>query len=118
MKIVVVVMTTFSFFREAFCFNKIYTQMQQGRMERMELPVWVGRERKIPVRLILRLVPNQVCEKRIRDKEKENRKKGKGAIADETGIRLRFNLFITNAREKDLPAENVFPPCRLRWQIE
>jgi hypothetical protein len=103
---------------ERLCFKKVYTPMQRGGITQMELPVWVGRERKIPVRLILRLVPNQVCEKRIRDKEKENRKKGKGRLSGETRIRLRFNLFITNATEQDLPAEYVFPLYRLRRQIE
>jgi hypothetical protein len=70
------------------------------------------------VRLLLRLVPDEVYEKRIREKEKDNKKKRKGALSDETRRRYRFNLFITNAGEDILPVENVFPLYQLRWQIE
>jgi hypothetical protein len=104
--------------KEQLFFNQLYRKMQQRGMDEMELPVFVGEERKIPVRLILRLVPDEVYEQRIREKEKENRRKGKGALSNETRIRLRFNLFITNAPEKDLPPENVFHLYRVRWQIE
>jgi hypothetical protein len=110
--------SVYSVQKEQLSFNKLYRQMRQRGINEMELPVFVGENRQIPLRLVVRMVPDEIYEQRLREKEKANRRKGKGAVSDETRIRLRFNLFITNARENDLPLSNVFSLYRVRWQIE
>jgi transposase len=66
----------------------------------------------------LQLVPEEVYEKRIREKTKKSKGQGRGQLTEETKIRCRFNLFITNAEESKLPANQIYPLYRLRWQIE
>jgi transposase len=99
-------------------FREIYKSMQESRTIDKCLFVYAGRDTKLPVRLIIRVVPDEVYEKRIRDKTRKSKGQGRGELMEETRIRCRFNLFITNAEDSLFPADRVFPLYRLRWQIE
>jgi hypothetical protein len=99
-------------------FKHIYQSMQKSGMIEKEIPVYIGKKTKLPVRLILQLVPEEVYAKRIREKTIKSKGQGRGQLTEETKIRCRFNLFITNAEATLLPAGQVFPLYRLRWQIE
>ena len=99
-------------------FREIYKSMQKSGMIDKEMTVYVGRDTKLPVRLILQVVPDEVYEKRVRDKTRKSKGQGRGQLMEETRVRCRFNLFITNAEDFRLPANMVFPLYRLRWQIE
>jgi hypothetical protein len=83
----------------------------------MEVNVILGKEHRLPVRMVLSLVNEEVYGKRIREREAENRKHGQ-TMSDKTRIRYRFSIYITNATTGQLPAELIFPAYRLRWQIE
>jgi len=99
-------------------FSNIYRAMQKSREVEKELFVYVGKQTKLPVRLILQKVPDEIYEKRIREKTKKSKGQGRGQLTEETKIRCRFNLFITNAEESMLSANRVYPLYRIRWQIE
>ena len=99
-------------------FKDIYNSMQNSRITEKEIQAYVGKQTKVPVRLILRLVPQEVYEQRIREKTQKSKAQGRGQLTQETKIRSWFNLFITNAQEFQLSAEQIFPLYRLRWQIE
>jgi hypothetical protein len=99
------------------CFKKPNRQMQRSGIGQKELSVTIGRKAKIPVRLPAQRLSDEVYNQRIREREKENRRKGQGAMSDQTGLRLRFHPMITNVCEKDLPGEHAFPLYHLRWQI-
>ena len=99
-------------------FKNIYSAMQKSREIEKELFVYVGKQTKLPVRLMLQKVPDEIYEKRIREKTKKSKGQGRGQLTEETKIRCRFNLFITNANESMLPANRVYPLYRIRWQIE
>lgn len=103
---------------EQISFKDIYKSMQKSGISRKEMFVYVGKTTKLSARLILQRVPEQVYEKRIRDKTIKSKGQGRGVLTEETKIRSRFNLFITNATESQLSIEQVFPLYRLRWQIE
>jgi transposase len=68
--------------------------------------------------MLLQIVPEEVYKKRIRDKTKKSKGQGRGQLTEETKIRSRFTVFITNAEESQLSAEQAFLLYRLRWQIE
>ena len=68
--------------------------------------------------MILQPEPEEVYAERIRKKTAKSKGQGRGVLREETKIRSRFNLFITNADEKQLPARQVFPLYKLRRQIE
>jgi len=99
-------------------FKDIYKSMQESGMIEKEMSVYVGKQTRLSVRLILHLVPEEVYAQRIREKTKKSKGQGRGQLTEETKIRCRFTLFITNAEESRLSLKRVFPLYRLRWQIE
>jgi hypothetical protein len=103
---------------ELICFKDIYEQMLREGIQRKEIFVFIGKETQLGVRMFLQLVPEEVYEKRIREKLRKSKGQGRSQLRDETKIRCRFNLFISNADESMLPVEQFFPLYRLRWQIE
>jgi hypothetical protein len=98
-------------------FEKIYLQMRQNNMERIEIPVYISQKALLPMRLIIELVPDKVYEERIRKLKKTNKKKGR-QTTEKSAIRARFSLFITNICEKEIPAKAISALYHLRWQIE
>jgi len=100
------------------CFKNVYKSMKEGNIVEKEMHVFIGEKVRLPVRLILQLVPDNVYEKRIVEKTKKSKGQGREQLTDETRIRCRFTLFITNADESILSLHQIFPLYRLRWQIE
>jgi hypothetical protein len=98
--------------------KQIYHSMQKSGTTEKELDVLLGSKTRVPARLYLQLVPEEVYAKRIRDKTAKSSGQGRGQLTEETKIRSRFNLFITNAEKKQLPASMFTVLYRLRWQIE
>jgi len=99
-------------------FKNIHKSMKKSGVIEKEMLVYVGKKTLLPVRMILQLVPEEVCKQRIREKTKKSKGQGRGRLTEETKIRCWFNIFITNAEESQLSVEQVFPLYRLRWQIE
>jgi hypothetical protein len=97
-------------------FKELRTLMLKNRIEVMEKQVLIG-EAKLPVRLMIGLVPPDVYQQRIRRKEKEEKKKGR-QTKQKTKQLLYFNLFITNADDTKLPLDKIMPLYRFRWQVE
>jgi len=100
------------------CFKDIYRDMQESGIKEREMQVFAGEKARLPVRLIIQTVPEEVYEKRIREKTKKSKGQGRGQITEETRIRCRFSLFITNAESSVLPAKYISLLYRIRWQIE
>ena len=88
-------------------FKKIGVLMSGNGIEIMEKQVWIG-ESRLPVRLMIGLVPPQVYQQRVGRKKKEEKKKGR-KTKEKTMQLLHFNLCITNADAKKLPLEKIMP---------
>ena len=97
-------------------FKKIGVFMSENGLEIMEKQVWIG-ESRLPVRLMIGLVPPTVYQQRVRRKKKEARQKGR-KTKEKTMQLLHFNLFITNADAEKLPLDKIVPLYRFRWQVE
>ena len=69
---------------EQICFEKIRNFMQKRNITEKEILVYVGKETRLPVRLILQLVPEHVYEKRILEKTKKSKGQGRGQLKKET----------------------------------
>jgi hypothetical protein len=104
--------------RQLFSFKDTYGQMRKSGIREKEIFVFIGKETQAGVRLLLQPVPDEVYEKRIREKQKKSKGQGRGRLSEETKIRCRFNLMITNAQESMLSGDEFLPLYRLRWQIE
>jgi len=102
---------------ELICFDKIYKEMKRNKITSKEMDVLVGVEAKLPVRLIIELVPDNIYTERILKKtNKRNNKKKQ--ISQEAKSRAHFNLMVTNVEKEHLSAENSYKLYRIRWQIE
>jgi hypothetical protein len=98
-------------------FKALYSFMSKNGIVLLEKQVFIGSKEKLPVRLVIGLVPPQVYEERLRSREKAAKKKGR-QIQERTKFLLRFNLFVTNVEPEMLPCEKVLPLYRFRWQVE
>jgi hypothetical protein len=112
-------------------FKRLYRQMQKKRIQEKELNVLVRSDKQLKARLLVKIVPEEVYEKRIRERERQNKSKAckkrrkpdsdspqESNINDETKARYRFTLLITNIESETLPLSKAFPLYRVRWQIE
>jgi hypothetical protein len=97
-------------------FKALYVSMTKNGIEKSEKQVFIG-EDKMPVRLVIGLVPDQVYQQRVRNRQKDAKRKGR-QTTERTKFLLHFNLFITNTEAQTLPAEKLMPLYRFRWQIE
>ena len=90
-------------------------KMKPGEIRQFQ--VWIDRKEKLPVRLILEKVPDQIADQKRRKLKTDKQNKRKNISRD----RLRFcnlNAYITNTSQEELPMENARNYYSLRWQIE
>ena len=97
--------------------KNLYDIMKKRGLSRIEKNVLIGNEPKIPVRLIIELLPDEVYEKRIRKLTMRHKRKQRHT-SEKFKLMSRFNFIITNVSEAILPIEVVPALYRIRWQIE
>jgi len=97
---------------EVLSFESLYQMMSKNGISQIE-----KENSKIPIRLVINIVPDLVYQERIRKIEQYNRRKGFQTTNDYKA-RSRFNLFVTNIESKDVPSLEVSRLYKLRWQIE
>lgn len=98
-------------------FKKMYKYMIKNKIPLLEKSVFAGVKEKLPVRMVVQLVSDEVYEKRIRKIEKQNKIDGY-KTSDDYKARCRLNIFITNVETEDLAKEDVYAAYKIRWQIE
>lgn len=84
---------------------------------RLELPVLVGTRVRIPCRLLIERVPQEVAEKRRRRLRDYARKK-QVALKAETLALAEWTLLITNAPVELVSLPEALVLSRVRWQVE
>jgi hypothetical protein len=97
-------------------FKNLYVSMTKNGLEKSERRVFIG-ENKLPARLVVGLVPDEVYQHKLRSRQKDAKKRGR-QTTERTKFLLHFNLFITNADAKILPFEKAMTLYRFRWQVE
>lgn len=103
--------------KELLSFESLYQWMLKNGISHIEKQVLIAQGHKIPIRLIIDLIPDEVYQQRMRKIEKYNRRYGH-QTSNEYKARARFNLFITNIEPEDIPSRQVYTLYKLRWQIE
>jgi len=100
-------------------FLKITKHMRKNNLAVMDKEVYIGTEKKLKVRLILYLLPNEAVEKRIREFKKRNKRKGRSTkLSPKYKARLALNLYVTNTSKEQIKTAEAWNFYRLRWQIE
>jgi hypothetical protein len=102
--------------QEKINFTSLYRQMKTKGLDLLELAVLMGKK-KLPVRLIVEMLPEPQVERRLAKAKKEAQKEGRN-LSDEYKSRARLNLFVTNIPVDILPKEKIRKVYQLRWQIE
>ena len=97
--------------------QKIHQQIKRSGLLYKELDVYIGAERKVPVRLIVEPMPEPEVEKRLAKAKKNACKRGR-KLSTTYKTYAALNLFVTNVPKTWLPSDQVRTLYRLRWQIE
>lgn len=87
------------------------------RGEDVDMPVVVGRERRVSARLVAVAVPSEVAAERRR-KLREKAKKKSQKMSELSLMLADWNLFLTNVPVTMLNGEEVLIISRMRWQVE
>jgi hypothetical protein len=111
------IMDVFDANQQQVSFKELYNHMVKHNRARHLMQVTIGNKERIPVRLLMEMIPEEAYQERVRKREKECRKKG-WKMTEEFKARARFSLMITNVSEEDLPIENIYKLYKTRWQIE
>jgi len=98
-------------------FEQIYKLMKKGKIQRIEKNVYIGKKDKLPVRIIIELIPEEVVNKRLRKVNNENKKNGHNT-SDKYKSRNKFNIFITNVEDNKLETDVIVKIYKIRWQVE
>jgi hypothetical protein len=98
-------------------YKDLYHQMTDSQQTTMEMEVLIGEKKKLPVRLIVNLLPEEVYNERMRKVNKQYQKKSK-KISEKYKEYARFNFYITNIPLETVSLAELLLLYRLRWQIE
>jgi IS4 transposase len=99
------------------CFSELYNKMIATKNNELEIEVYLGKTKQLPVRLIVNLMPEEIYNKRVKKIDYYNKANGH-KTTKEIKDRMRFNLFITNISADKMSAEKISILYKIRWQIE
>lgn len=93
--------------------RSILKRLRKSGKKYIDIPIYIGRIAKHPVRLIANLLSDEGVKRRL---SKKVYRKNSGSTKYKDLSQL--NLFITNVPKETLRAAHVYNLYRLRWQIE
>jgi hypothetical protein len=96
--------------------KKIYRWMRLYRIPVYRKEVLAG-DKRLPSQLVINLVDEQTCQKRLAKAKKDSHKKG-WQMSDQFKVRMRMNLMLTNTDAQEIPDAQVYLLYKFRWQIE
>lgn len=99
-------------------FVALLAEMKRNNVALLEKLTYLGEKDRLPVRLIIHRLPENIVAERIRRANLNNKKKKRGGLGKESKARMAFNLFITNTTDEQIPTKKVWELYRVRWQIE
>ena len=93
--------------------RKIETMLKKRGVQYLDIPVFIGKEALIPVRLTANLLSSKDAKQRLNRYKKRGQK-----INKEKQIVSNLNLFITNVEEDKISSDEIYRLYKIRWQIE
>ena len=96
---------------------KEHKELRRDGLLWKELKVYIGGDNKVPVRLVIELMPDGEVEKRMRKANREAVKK-KRVLNEQYRAYASLGLFVTNVPEQWMATQHIRTIYRLRWQIE
>lgn len=84
-----------------------------GDTKYLDLDVFIGSEKKIPVRLIANLLDEEQKSRRLKRKQLN-----KGKVSKQDELNSCINIFITNVDREECSPQKIYELYKLRWQVE
>lgn len=97
--------------------KKINSSLERANTNAMELEILLYEKHQIPCRLVIERVSDLEYSRRLEKAKAIAKSKGIG-VSVLHKIRLRYNVFVTNADRSILPLTIIKKTYYLRWQIE
>lgn len=97
--------------------KEIHSRFSRKKLSFMEMDVLVFKDVKAPCKCIIEPVSKEEYKKRL-EKQTTSSNSRHLNLSELQKIRLRYNIFITNAPEEKLSTKNIRRIYYLRWQIE
>jgi hypothetical protein len=94
-------------------YKEIIKRVRRAGQKYLDMEVYIGKERKHRVRMIVNLLDGQAIARRLKRK-----KHYKQQLNNNDRQSCQVNIFITNVGQQTIAAENIFKIYKLRWQIE
>lgn len=98
-------------------FEKYIKLLKSGAWPYLEREVYLGDKARIPVRLIVYPVNEDIIEQRLRKLEKRAKDR-KRKVSDKSKERAQFTAYVTNIPKDRMTPRNAMKMYSLRWQIE
>jgi len=102
---------------ESIDFVKIQDYLKKHNLEYIEKLVFIGRKERLPVRMLIELLPEIQVKKRLENLKKKASRKGT-KLSKEIKARASINVYVTNVSQDLLSIKKVRNLYSLRWQIE
>lgn len=110
-------LSVFDFRGEDIDFKKIYEKMRRYSIPYLEMVVYIGNKERIMTRLCISLASEKAYIQRLNRLKKAYQRR-KDNISENSKLRFKLNLFITNVPSYILSANDVQDLYHIRWQIE
>lgn len=91
--------------------------LEKTKKNQLEMKVYLGKEKRVHSRLLIRRAPDEVVAQRLRKLRRQAVKQGR-TLSKRQKFFARWTLYITNVPEEKLSFEEVCLLYRVRWQIE
>ena len=98
-------------------FSKCQKKMKKYNLSYLQYNVSIGKDAKVPCRLIIYPVDRDTYEKRVRKTTRQAKSYGH-QVSEAFRCKAKLTLYITNVPEDKLPASTIKKTYGLRWQIE
>jgi len=91
--------------------------LQNQPAAQVDIPIHLGAKHRIPCRLLIEPVPQEVVDQRRRRMKDEGRKKGQ-PVTDERLALAAWSIVVTNVPAEKLSLKEAWIMLRIRWQVE
>ena len=98
-------------------FSKCQKKIKKYNLSYLQYNVCIGKDAKVPCRLIIYPVDRDTYEKRVRKTTKQAKSYGH-QVSEAFRCKAQLTLYITNVPEDKLPVSTIKKTYGLRWQIE
>lgn len=98
-------------------FEECQKKLKRYGLPYLEYQVFIGKEAKVPCRMIIYRVNQSTYEKRLRKRSKQAKSYGH-QVTDLWKSKAWLSMYITNTTEAMIPADKIKSIYGLRWQIE